>query len=181
MSDTFIEKIKPFCVALLIMVGVSVGMLVFSRSVPDGIIVLNSVGDTIPEVAAVATGALCCPGVICIFWKSIRMYVLIALAFVLLLFLSAVCFNAAFESISYQYSKNDEPVERTAVILMSDNDSKLVFEFLDNEEVGIVDSESTLSYFEPMEKGDTCVAYYLNGILGIDFVTDMYVKKRARH
>jgi hypothetical protein len=31
-----------------------------------------------------------------------------------------------------------------------------------------------------MEEGDTCVAYFLKGICGIDFVTDMYVRKRGR-
>ena len=181
MSDTFIEKIQPFCVTLLIVVGMSVGLLVFVGSAPDGIIVLNSVGDVIPEVAGIATGALCCPGIICIFWERIRLYVLIALAFVLLLFLSAVCINAAFERISYLSAKNDEPVERTAVILSNNHESQLSIKFLDTEEVKSVDSGKALSYFDPMEKGDTCVVYYLKGILGIDFVMDMYVKKRARH
>lgn len=181
MSENFIEGIKPFLVGILILVGVSVGLLVFVGSAPDSIIVINPLSDIIPEVAALSTGALCCPGVICIFVKKIRMYVLIVLAFVLLLFLSATCINAALERISYLQTKQDEPVKRTAVILPQQEGHALSFKFLDNGEEAHVDTEGTLTFYPRMEAGDTCVAYFVEGIMGIDFVTDMYVRRRGRH
>lgn len=180
MSDKFIEGIKPFCAALLIVVGISVGLLVFVGSAPDGIIIINPLSDIIPEVAAISTGALCCPGFICIFWKKIRLYVGIALAFVLLLFLSACCINAALERISYLHVKGEEPVKRTAVIIPTEESQKLSFQFLDDGTMAHVDADGTLTYYPRMEEGDTCVAYFLKGICGIDFVTDMYVRKRGR-
>lgn len=180
MSDNFIEWIKPFCVGLLILVGVSVGLLVFVGSAPDSIIVLNPMSDIIPEMAAISMGALCCPGFICIFWKKIRMYVGISLAFVLLLFLSAACINAALERISYMQAKNNEPVKRPAVIIPTEESKKLSFMFLDDGTEGHIDTDATLITFDRMEEGDTCVAYFVEGIFGIDFVTDMYVRKRGR-
>ena len=57
------------------------------------------------------------------------------------------------------------------------------FRFIDNGRVG---SEHTVSRDVPFEfynrvyEGDTCVAYILTGALGLDYVEDMRVKKRAR-
>lgn len=172
--------IKPFCVGLLIIVGVSVGLLVFIGSAPSGIIVINPMSDTIPEVAAICSGLLCCPGFLCIFIEKLRLYVIIALAFVLLLFLSACCINAALERVSYLQTKQDEPVKREAVILPAQEGKALSFRFLDNGDEVHVDTDGTLSYFDPMEVNDTCVVYFVEGICGIDFVTDMYVRKRGR-
>lgn len=112
----FIEKVRPFLVALLITVGVSVGIFVFVGAAPDSIVSINPAGDTIATVAGVLTGMLCCPGIICIFVKKIRLYVIIALAFVLLLFLSAVCLNGAYERLNYTMSKDTDPVKRMVVI-----------------------------------------------------------------
>lgn len=181
MLEKFIEGIKPFCVALLIIVGISVGLLVFVGTAPSGVIVINPLSDIIPGVAGVLTGLLCCPGIICIFVKKIRFHVVIALAFVLLLFLSATCINAALERISYLQVKDREPVMREVVILPKQDAGEVPFRFLDDGTEGHIGSGGALSSFGPMEEGDTCVAYFLDGIIGIDFVTDMYVRRRGRH
>ena len=53
--------LKKSLVGLLILVGVSVGALVFTPSPPDSVVSLSDAGDVIATVAATACGLLCCP------------------------------------------------------------------------------------------------------------------------
>ena len=204
--------LRNWLVGLLIVVGVSVGIFVFTPSPPDSVVSLSDAGDIIATVAATACGLLCCPGFLCIFIKKWRFPLLIIVSFVLLLFLSAVCIQHAYENLNYAFSKDKSPVERPCVITYHQHNVsthiredhrtgkdvfgnekeyvtqheetttkyELKFRFLDGDE-----QEFTISRDKPFEfynrvyEGDTCVAYILTGALGIDYVQDMRVRKRA--
>lgn len=204
--------LKKSLVGLLILVGVSVGALVFTPSPPDSVVSLNNAGDVIATVAATACGLLCCPGLLCIFIKKWRFPMLIIIAFVLLLFLSAVCIDHAYENLNYAFSKDKSPVERPCVITHHKHNQsthirqehhtgktifgdekeyvteyeeasdkyELKFRFLDGDRQELTISRDTpFEFYNRVYEGDTCVAYILTGALGIDYVQDMHVKKRA--
>ena len=204
--------LKKSLVGLLILVGVSVGALVFTPSPPDSVVSLNNAGDVIATVAATACGLLCCPGLLCIFIKKWRFPMLIITAFVLLLFLSAVCIDHAYENLNYAFSKDKTPVERPCVITHHKHNHstnireerhtgkdvfgnekeyvtgyeettdkyELKFRFLDgNKQELSISRDTPFGFYKRVYEGDTCVAYILTGALGIDYVQDMRVKKRA--
>ena len=204
--------LKKSLVGLLILVGVSVGALVFTPSPPDSVVSLSDAGDVIATVAATACGLLCCPGFLCIFIKKWRFPMLIITAFVLLLFLSAVCIDHAYEHLNYAFSKDKTPVERLCVITHHKHNQsthiresrrmgkdvfghkkeyvteheettdqyELKFRFLDGDKKELtISREKPFEFYNRVFEGDTCVAYILTGALGIDYVQDMRVKKRA--
>lgn len=108
--------LKSWLVGLLILVGVSVGIFVFTPSPPDSVVTLDNTGDVIATVTGTICGILCCPGLLCIFIKKWRFPMLIIASFVLLLFLSAVCIDHAYNNLNYVFSKDKEPVARPCVI-----------------------------------------------------------------
>ena len=204
--------LKKSLVGLLILVGVSVGALVFTPAPPDSVVSLNNAGDIIATVAATACGLLCCPGFLCIFIKKWRFPMLIIVSFVLLLFLSAVCIDHAYENLNYAFSKDHTPVKRPCVITHHKHNQsthireerrtgkdvfgnekeyvteheettdtyELKFRFLDGDKQELSISRDTpFEFYNRVYEGDTCVAYILTGALGIDYVQDMRVKKRA--
>ena len=205
--------LKKYLVGLLILVGVSVGIFVFTPAPPDSVVSLSHAGDTIATIAATACGLLCCPGILCIFIKKWRFPLLIILSFVLLLFLSAVCIQHAYENLNYAFSKDKTPVERLCVIThhkhnhsthirqdhrtgkdVFGNETEYVteheettdqyvlkFRFLDGGKSELtISRDAPFAFYNRVYEGDTCVAYILTGALGIDYVQDMRVKKRAR-
>ena len=108
--------LRKWLVGLLIVVGVSVGLLVFTPSPPDSVLTLDDTGDTIATIAATICGILCCPGLLCIFIKKLRFPMVIILAFVLLLFLAGVCIDNAYNNLNYALTKDKTAVERPCVI-----------------------------------------------------------------
>lgn len=108
--------LKNWLVGLLIVLGVSVALFVFTPAPPDSVVTLDDTGDTIATIAATICGILCCPGLLCIFIKKLRFPMVIILAFVLLLFLAAVCIDHAYNNLNYALSKDKNPVERLCVI-----------------------------------------------------------------
>lgn len=108
--------LKNWLVGLLIVLGVSVALFVFTPAPPDSVVTLDGTGDTIATIAATICGILCCPGLLCIFIKKLRFPMVIILAFVLLLFLAAVCIDHAYNNLNYALSKDKNPVERLCVI-----------------------------------------------------------------
>ena len=137
---------------------------------------------------------------------------LIILAFVLLLFLSAVCIDHAYENLNYAFSKEKTPVERPCVIthhkhnhsthIRQDHRTgkdvfgnekeyvteheettdkfELKFRFLDgNKKELSISRDTPFEFYNRVYEGDTCVVYILTGALGIDYVQDMRVRKRA--
>lgn len=205
--------LKTWLVGLLIVVGVSVGIFVFTPSPPDSVVSLSDAGDAIATIAATACGILCCPGLLCIFIKKMRFPMLIIVSFVLLLFLSAVCLDHAYNNLNYVFSKDKSPVERPCVIthhkhnkVMSTHQDhrtgkdvfgnekeyvtertettdqyELKFRFLDGDQRELtISRDNPFVFYNRVYEGDTCVAYILTGALGIDYVQDMRVRKRAR-
>lgn len=116
--EDFVEgPMQKSLVGLLIVLGVSVGIFVFTPSPPDSVVMLDSTsGDIIATVAAVACGICCCPGFLCIFIKKLRFPMLIIVSFILLLFLAAVCLDHAYKNLNYAFSQDKSPVERLCVI-----------------------------------------------------------------
>ena len=205
--------LKNWLVGLLIVVGVSVGIFVFTPSPPDSVVSLSDAGDTIATIAATACGILCCPGLLCIFIKKWRFPLLIIVSFVLLLFLSAVCIDHAYNNLNYAFSKDKSPVERPCVITHHKHNKvtrthqdhrtgkdvfgnekeyvtertettdqyELKFRFLDGDQKELtISRDNPFEFYNRVYEGDTCVAYILTGALGIDYVQDMRVRKRAR-
>lgn len=200
--------LKRSLVGLLILVGVSVGILVFTPQPPQTIVSFNETSDTIATVAAVACGLLCCPGILCIFIKKLRFPTLIALSFVLLLFLSFSCINAAYENLNYTLAKDKTPKERLCVIthhkenhtsFTQVQDKKDVFGndyqtetttdvdkysmsfcFLDDGTEKTLTKDAPFHFYRKVAEGDTCIAYILTGAFGMDYVVDMRVKRRYR-
>ena len=203
-------------VGLLIVLGVSVGAFVFTPSPPDSVVTFDDSGDVIATIAGIAMGLCCCPGFLCIFIKKLRFPMVIIVAFILLLFLSAVCLDHAYQNLNYAFSKDKSPVERMCVIThhkhnrsthirqehrtgkdVFGNETEYVteheettdqyvlkFRFLEDD--GTVGREHTISrdapfaFYNRVYEGDTCLSYILTGALGLDYVEDMRVKKRAR-
>lgn len=205
--------LKTWLVGLLIVVGVSVGIFVFTPSPPDSVVSLSDAGDTIATIAATACGILCCPGLLCIFIKKWRFPLLIIVSFVLLLFLSAVCIDHAYNNLNYAFSKDKSPVERPCIITHHKHNKvtsthqdhrtgkdvfgnekeyvtertettdqyELRFRFLDGDQKELaISRDNPFEFYNRVYEGDTCVAYILTGALGIDYVQDMRVRKRAR-
>lgn len=116
--EDFVEgSMKKYLVGLLIVLGIGVGIFVFTPSPPDSVVLLdNTSGDVIATVAAVACGICCCPGFLCIFIKKLRFPMLIIVSFILLLFLTATCLDHAFKNLNYVFSSDKTPVERPCVI-----------------------------------------------------------------
>lgn len=174
--------LKSSLVGLLIMVGVSVGCFVFTPSPPGSVMALNSAGDIVATVAATACSILCCPGLLCIFIHKLRFPMLIITAFVLLLFLSAVCITHACENISYALVKRNAPEKHLCTITQKGregNFDKLSFRLQDgNEKEYTIETTSTCVFYDRVEEGDVCVAYILQGGIGIDFIVDMRVRSR---
>jgi hypothetical protein len=58
---------------------------------------------------------------------------------------------------------------------------ELKFRFLDGDQRELtISRDNPFVFYNRVYEGDTCVAYILTGALGIDYVQDMRVKKRAR-
>lgn len=116
--EDFVEgTLQKYLVGLLIVLGISVGIFVFTPSPPDSVVMLdNTSGDIISTVAAVACGICCCPGFLCIFIKKLRFPMIIIVSFILLLFLAATCLEHACMNLNYALSRDKSPVERLCVI-----------------------------------------------------------------
>lgn len=177
MPDGFLKKSAA---GLLIVVGVSVGAFVFTPAPPSSVVMFDTLGDTIATMAAMAMGLLCCPGFLCIFIEKLRFPIIIIVAFVLLLFLSAVCLDHAFINLNYALSKGREPEPRTVVIRQYSSE-KLTFRYLDNGKDVSLDRSEPLPYRAVIAEGDTCVAYIVDGALGIDYMMGLRVKRRGRN
>lgn len=171
--------LKKSLVGLLAVLGICVGAFVFTPAPPDYVVTLDDTSDTIALIAAVACGVLCCPGFLCIFIEKLRFPMLIIVAFVLLLFLAAVCLDHAYMNLNYALSKSREPEPRPVVIRQC-NDEHFAFRYLDSGKDVWLDRSDPLPYPVVLAEGDTCVAYMLSGALGTDCMVDLRMKRRVR-
>ena len=174
---------KSSLVGLLILVGVSVGIFVFTPSLPDSMVPLSNSGDVIATIAATACGLLCCPGILCFFIEKIRFPMIIIVSFVLLLFLSATCIDHAWKNLSYALAKDKTPEKHLCTITQKGKDGsfdELTFRLKDGKEkeYTIDCSSEACRFYDYVEEGDECVAYILQGGFGVDFIMDMRVRAR---
>ena len=178
-QNTFL---KAFLVFLLVLTGASVLAVALLGSIPETVINLDSMLDTIAVTFAYISMVLCLAGVFCIFIKSIRRPVMIIACIAGALLLICCCLNVAVERLSYNSAKKHNAQRRTCIVtrrfMYSSYDMTIVFPD-DGKEVELSETYE-YDYYRRLLEGDTCVAYVRTGLFGMDFVTNIEcVKRRA--
>lgn len=174
---------KAFLVFLLVLTGVSVLAVALLGSIPETVINMDSLSDSMAMGFAYVFMLLCLVGIFCIFIKSIRRPVLIITCIAGVLLLICTCLNVAVERLSYNSAKNNEAERRTCIVSRHAEhgdyyDMTLVFPD-EGRELTLSETEK-YEYYTRLLEGDTCVAYVRTGLFGMHFITNIDCVKRKQ-
>ena len=165
--------LKYILITTLVLTGIGILGVMILGELPDSVIIINPYFENLVAFCAYGAMAICGVGFFRIFIKFLRIPVVVATCVLLILLLNFACWNAVLRNISYRVAKASESAEREIVIADDDDTiNDLSFRFLDEDNGNVsADAPEFLAY--RLHEGDTCVAVVWDGVLGIQFISEI--------
>ena len=165
--------LKYILITTLVLTGIGILGVMILGELPDSVIIINPYFENLVAFCAYGAMAICGVGFFSIFIKFLRIPVVVATCVLLILLLNFACWNAVLRNISYRVAKASESAEREIVIADDDDTiNDLSFRFLDEDNGNVsADAPEFLAY--RLHEGDTCVAVVWDGVLGIQFISEI--------
>lgn len=176
----FSDLLPKILLGSLAVTGILCGSVFFFHPVKD-VLVWNPVGDTVIRWFAYASAILVILGLLCIFWKAVRIPTAIVLGVYFMLFLNACVLIKIHESLDYKIHGNDRPQPRYGTITKHKEEwtnqgttvylnilidgEKREWEFSDNREL--------LPFFDNVAQDDRARAQCIQGGLGTVYIVSL--------
>ena len=160
-------------------IGLTVIAAIVALALPDidDVLIVHSILDQIIVGFAYGLALPAVMGLICIFWKPLRLPTAVVLGLYLIGFVAALCIGKGIEKTSYMLHKSDRAATRYAVVTehqyINSETAKfrMNFRFMDDgTEKTFEETEQPMPFYYCAEEGDTVRVQYIKGAGNVDFI-----------
>lgn len=143
------------------------------------VLVVNPVGDTLIRWFAYTSGVFVVLGLLCIFWKAVRVPTLVALGVYFLLFIGTCVAIKIFESVDYKHHRKDMPQARYCRVTKHrlEGDRNLYLNLLmdgEEKELEFLDNNGYLPFYDNVDLGDRAKAQCIQGSAEMVYIVSLH-------
>ena len=177
--------LDPIQIAIFTLLGITVLLCVslyFFPSVKGDVLVINPLSTKLIVWCAYGFGIFALLGLMCIFWKEIRLWVGLALGVYVLFFIWVCVLTKIHESMAWMIHQDDHPVVKTCKITKHKIEStpqgetyymNLVFTG-EIQEREFSDNTKPLPFYEGLSQGARAKAECIECPLGVQFIVAIH-------